>query len=428
MSSRFNTIYLGGRVEQLKGAIVSLRDVVFHDGKIDAALLEEVVKLLKFLINRGVIPVLVSNTGWVLEPEKRPFQDYLSDKVGIKLNYFQRGVDGMSAKQSAAGMSHVLGHFGWAAQNAVYIGSTDEDMQAARNGKLLFLNAQWHAKQSPYGFEFESPLDVARFIDCCCLSTGDWFWSLEKEGLRVYCIAPLAEYSKRYPQAAGYSTDAKQAVKFDYGNLPYWGRLMAAKIHLSGLGREANYVAPYPGHKPESKRMLLANSLKIVAGSLSGQYLDDLIVRHVEAKKSQTLRLSGVSPTHENQLSSIRLRRDPIRTGATGIRYVNPPLKKGRKVLVVDDICTEGFSLEAARAFVEATGAEAILVTWLKTPANSYQALRELSPEIKDPYAPYTLTSSKADAYSFDSGIRNADAPTEIAKAFERYASWAWPS
>lgn len=415
-------------MHQLKGAIVSLRDVMFHDNKIDQALLAEAVRLLRFLLSRGVRPVLVSNSGWYMSADQKPFQQYLSEQVGDNLAYFERGVDGMPAKQSAAGMAHVLAYFGWLPQNAVYIGSSDEDMKAARNGRLLFLNAHWHARRSQYGFAFDSPLDIARFVDCCCLSTGDWFWKLEVDGLRVYCIAPLAEWSKRYPQAASYSSDAKHAVKMDIGNIPYWGRLMAAKLHLSGLGEEANYVAPYPGHKPTSKRMLLANSLKIVAGSLNAQYLDDLIVRHAEAPKSQTLRRNGQSPTHSNQLSTIVLRRDPLRTGPTGRRYASPPLRKGKTVLVVDDICTEGFSLEAARRFVEATGAATILVAWLKTPANSYQAIKTVAPAIDDAYSPNTGKVTGTVHHSFDSGICNADAPTELAQAFARYANWSWPA
>lgn len=172
-------------------------------------------------------------------------------------------------------------------------------------------------------------------------------------------------------------------VTFDSGAF-----LMAARIHFSGLGAEVNYVAPYPGHRTDSARPLLTNALKIVAGSLNVNYLDDLIIRHTDAQKSQALRNSGQVATHENQLRTIRLRRDPVRTGPQAIRYKSPSLTTGKRVLIVDDICTQG-SFEAARAFIQATGATAVGVAWLKTPNNSYNRIASLNPEIRNPYSAY---------------------------------------
>ena len=415
-------------MHELKGAIFSLRDVLVHEGKTSGALLNEAVKLMRYLISVGVQPVLVSNSAWVIGQDRVPFQKYLSERVGAELPFFCRGVNGMPAKQRAEGMAHVLASFGWSPENAVYVGSTDEDMQAAKNGTLLFLNAQWHAVRSPYGFAFDSPKDVARFIDCCCLGLGDWFWGINDGDLSVYSIAPLAEWSTRYPQAAVYSSDAKQAVKYNRGNLLYWGRLMAARIYFSGLGRGAHYVSPYPGHSTESKSMLWTNSLKIVAGSLNAQYLGDLLVRHSTAPKSQGLRNAGATPTHGNQLSTLVLRPDPLRTGASGVRYKNTPLRPGRRVMVVDDVCTEGYSLEAARVFIKATGAQVALVTWLKTPGRHYSQIESLEPSIGNPYAPYVPGQVTTKTHGFDSGLRNRDAPTLIGKAFERYSGWDWPS
>ncbi|WP_261326969.1 phosphoribosyltransferase [Rhizobium leguminosarum] len=101
-------------------------------------------------------------------------------------------------------------------------------------------------------------------------------------------------------------------------------------------------------------------SLKIVADTLRASYLVDLVERHAPAQKSQTARQQGIALDHGNQLSTIRLRRDPLKPGQLGGRYKASPLKPGKTVLVVDDILTEGFSLEAARAFVKATGADVI--------------------------------------------------------------------
>lgn len=227
----------------LKGAIFSLRDTLVVEGSIDPTLMGETVKLLKFLLARNVTPVIVSNSSWIETASKREIPDILSEMVGYKIPYFRGGHD-MPMKQFAGAMEHVLQTQNWQPEEAIYIGSTKEDMIAAKNGKLMFLNARWHAQNSAYGFEFESPKDIARFVDCCCLSIGDWFWAIENGDLKVYCIAPLAEYSKSYPTAGAYSTDAKQAVKFNKGDVRFWGRMMGARLYFPGWGESSTTWHP----------------------------------------------------------------------------------------------------------------------------------------------------------------------------------------
>ncbi|GAA5484006.1 phosphoribosyltransferase [Haloferula sargassicola] len=417
-------------MKRLKGVIFSLRDVMVMQGPLDQDIVGQLVKLFRYLKSREVEPVLVGNSRWVFTGKKETlFSDWLSEKVGFEIKTFVKGYGGMPAKQRSEGMRFVRDACGWEEHEAIYVGSTQDDVQAASNGSLMFLNAKWHADNSPYGFEFESPIDIARFVDCCCLSMGDWFWAYEDGDLRVYAIAPLAEYSRRYPHGAGYSTAAKQAVKLDYGDLPFWGRLMAARLYFSGLAGEANHVAPYPGHSVNSKKRLLNRSLQIIGGSMRASYLEDLIVRHTDAPKSQHLRTSGRSPNHDSQLSTIHLRRDPLRTGPQGRRYKTPPLKTEKTVLVFDDICTEGYSFEAARAFVEATGARAICVAWLKTPGpNHYQKAESFWPAVDKPYQPSSAGIATTKTLSNDGGVRNARAAEELSAAVSRYTNWQWPS
>lgn len=412
-------------MKTLKIALISLRDVLVRE-KIDNAALDGAIKLLRFLTTAGVRPVLISNSSWIMTQTKEPFQNYLARLSGIGLDYHQAGST-FRKKEDRNSMANVAALYGATPIESIYIGSTDLDMRAARNSGILFLNAKWYADNSKYGFEFSSAYEIARFIDCCCLRPEDWFWVHRYGGFQAAAIAPLAEYSRRYPEGADYSTNAKNAAKFNHGDIRFWGLLMAARIHFSGLGAEVNYVAPYPGHRTDSARPLLTNALKIVAGSLNVNYLDDLIIRHTDAQKSQALRNSGQVATHENQLRTIRLRRDPVRTGPQAIRYKSPPLTTGKRVLIVDDICTQGNSFEAARAFIQATGATAVGVAWLKTPNNSYNRIASLNPEIRNPYSAYNPSAVAAVSHPLDMGIRNDNAAAQISDAFISYTTWAWP-
>ena len=75
---------------------------------------------------------------------------------------------------------------GWHRREVVFIGNSDIDMKAARTGRLMFLNATCHGTANPCGFQFDSPLDIARFLNCRCLGLTDWFWTINDEPLRVY--------------------------------------------------------------------------------------------------------------------------------------------------------------------------------------------------------------------------------------------------
>src|SRR3546814_7714469 len=87
-----------------------------------------------------------------------------------------------------------------------------------------------------------------------------------------------------------------------------------------------------------------------------------------------TARASGGSVGLDNQLNTIRLNPAPVR-GVGGKPYKSPPARGGKRILVVDDICTEGNSFEAARAYLRAAGAQAVCVSWLKTINTDYRAV-----------------------------------------------------
>jgi hypoxanthine phosphoribosyltransferase len=122
------------------------------------------------------------------------------------------------------------------------------------------------------------------------------------------------------------------------------------------------------------------------------------------------------------------LSKAPTRPGKLGIAFKSPPLGKGKTVLIVDDICTQGYSLEAARALVEATGGKAIALTWLKTPGkNDFIAISDVGQKVA-PYTPNKTDPSKMSLkfFGFSDNIINHKAEHELAVAFENYEDWDW--
>jgi hypothetical protein len=300
-------------------------------------------------------------------------------------------------------------------------------MKTARNGGVLFLNAIWHGEATPYGYQFDSPKDVARFVDCLCLGLNNWFWALQHGNLRVYALAPFTTLSPALSEARAYSESAKATAKQGAGDATFWGRLLAARVYFSGLVDEINYITAYPGHSPHSRQTVIADALTILAQSLHHQFLPDLIVRHAKAQKSQSARATGRTVDIQNQLSTIHLNRFP-KKGLDGTPYKNNPVSKGKTVLLVDDICTQGNSFEAGRAFVEKTGAEVICLSWLKTINRDYNAVAGTVPLV-DPYVPYTGTGEiPLIAYPYAGAIVDPSATTDLSQIHKSYFRWQWPT
>jgi hypothetical protein len=219
----------------------------------------------------------------------------------------------------------------------------------------------------------------------------------------------------------------RATAKDGAGDPTFWGRLLAARVYFSGLVDEINYITAYPGHAPDSKQPVVAEALTILAQSLHRQYLPDLIIRHAKAQKSQAARAAGGGVGIENQLETIKLNRYP-KKGPDGAPYKNNPLFKDKTVLLVDDICTEGNSFEAGRAFIGATGAKVICLSWLKTINRSYNAVVGQVP-ITDTYAQVQLAKKvPVVGFPYGSAILDPKATTDLAELHKTYFDWKWPS
>ncbi|MFM5035102.1 phosphoribosyltransferase [Aeromonas media] len=136
-------------------------------------------------------------------------------------------------------------------------------------------------------------------------------------------------------------------------------------MYFSGIHDEIDFVASYPGHEAGYDNDKMKDDLMTFAKCFRKGYLHNLIERHTTAQKSQTARNKGIAIDHHNQINTITLTRLPIKNYSQ--QYTNPPLRRGKTVLLVDDICTKGYSLDAARKYIERTGARTIMVSWLKT-------------------------------------------------------------
>ncbi|MGQ5485340.1 phosphoribosyltransferase [Photobacterium damselae subsp. piscicida] len=413
--------------KQLKGVILSVEDTIMNMGKIDATVFTEVEKLMAFFKLRGLKPVLLANKRRTITlngSAPRDLYDYL-DEHFPELTIFTRLRDPkIPFKKTKAATEYVLSEMGWESNEVVYIGSSHDDMITALHGSILFLRATWYSNKTDYGFEFSEPKEVARFIDTLCLREHFWSHEIIDGDFEYYALAPFST-SPYKPTFAKYSHNARAAAKFGQGDVDFWLGALVTSMYFTGIHKRIDFIAAYPGHSEGVDNDKMCGDLMTFGKCFNKGYLHDLIERHKTAIKSQTARINKIPIDHHNQLNTIKLNKLPTKNYKTV--YKKAPVKKGKTVLLVDDICTAGWSLDAGRKYIEKTGAKTILVTWLKTINTNYCSIGDM--DNFDPYEANTFAGIPMDKqYGYHEYHVDGVASEELGDHLELYLDWDWPA
>lgn len=413
-------------MEQIKAVVFGLRNLVlaqeqgtsaghFHEPSVDA--FGRFVKLLRL---RGVQPVLFANDYWTSRADKSPVEDQLRVRWG-DFPAFYTSRDNMPKKPTAEAMKALLERLSLQPNQVLYVGNTERDMQTAVNGKVTFLNGVWMVDENDYGFKFTTPRELARFIDVFFLGRKHgWHFGIEDGPLRYYALAPFSTYKSQF---ASYSENAIDTAKEAAGTPEFWGRYLCATMLLTGVYADVDCVCPFPAHSANKWNEPLRASLDTFAKLFRAKYIPDLVVRHTDALQSRTHRSSM---SHASHLDSLSITRLPIKNWKTGERYKNP-LTSGKTVLVIDDICTRGYSMEAARHLLQEAGMKVILVSWLKTINRDYAQLiapKRVGAARRAPHSPSALRQQD---HAYHAMAVDQLAATELATRFELFDRWDWP-
>lgn len=409
--------------KKLKGVIFSINDVLAPKDNDNYTIAPAVEKLFKFLFDKNLQPVVFANHEKKCGEEN--LQDVLTSKVG-NFPWFIAFRDKLPTKQK--GMKCILDKMGWDATEAMYVGSKHDDMLSALHGKVLFLNAMWYGTDTDYGIKFKSPRDVASFIEIFCLRNSLWHYSICDQGFEYYSLAPFSTYK---PEFAIYSQDAKDSAKFGAGHPDFWTKYLWSTIYFSELYKKIDFVVPYPGHKStniSTASNIIEEPMLAFTKCFGIEYLRDLIIRHKTATKSQAARNQGVTVDHLNQLNTIHLNPEPLK--GSGKRYNKKKFSlSGKTVLVVDDFCTRGFSLDAARIYLEQAGAKVISLSWLKTINTDYTRIFSQTPAKFNPFEPNQFsTIDNHQCYVYKNYISDKYAPEEIDSRLAVYDNWQFPT
>lgn len=414
----------------IKGVIFSIGDVLVPKQRTDDQGFAEVLNLLGYLIKEGIQPVVLANRSVFYQG--RHVKELITEKIGDFPWFITNENSSIPKKPTKGAIPYVLDQMGWSTTETAYVGAKPADMITAVNaecGSVLFLNACWFNSETDYGIKFQSPKELARFIDIFCINGSSWGFLIKEEDLEFYALGTFSTY---FPEFAGYSTDARAAAKSGSGHLDFWTKYLWSNIYFSELYQDIDIITSYPGHKADIESQAssaVKEPLEAFGKCFKIEYLPDLIVRHTTSTKSQTARNQSIEIGHSNQLNTIHINPSPIKTlgRGKGTPHKNFNLV-GKTILVVDDITTRGFSLETARVYLAKAGAaRVILLSWLKTINTDYSRIRSLTNNDFNPYIPCHFPGDSVNQkkeYRFNR-YRNEQCQL-ISDKFNRYKNWDW--
>jgi hypothetical protein len=385
------------------------------------ALTAEVRELFDYLREKKIRPIVLSNRNWTFTDNTNgrhyTIDEFVATAYGeAKLYVANRG--DLPHKPQKECIEALLKLENLERHEVIYVGNSTKDFRTAVNSGLLYLNAVWDKKESDYGFVFESPRDIIRFIDLFALKTHPWFYALEKP-VRYRSLAPFSTFKEAYAQ---YSAAARAAAKQGTPQRHFFLNSTVASLYFSGMMADVDRIACIPGHHVGYGNPAMNDVLQIVGKVFATKYLPDLIVRHMDTPGQRNTRNTGGEPEPVTQINSIYLTKHPLKNETD--RYSDPIKLKGQTVLVFDDFCTRGYSFEAARMFLERAGAHVMEVSWLKTINRDYTVVKY--DKSFDPYSPLTVDRSeiRTQAIPYVRGIVDHEAPAELTADFQRFVNW----
>jgi hypothetical protein len=400
----------------LKLILISPSGTLLNAGQLDHKLVNELSAVIKRLNASGVRTAVWSNRRWA-DKNKKPLEQYFSERAGCQVECVGAALGNYPARRRAGSVTPVLEHFGVARSETILVGNGDEDLMAGVNNQLLLVRPGWYPNQSEYGFEVKSIAELERFCAVFGLRSHPIYWSVQDGGLRVFAMGP---YSTKIQAYAKFGVDAFKAAKHEAGSLEFWHRLVVSSLYFSDLISGVAYITSYPGHAKGTKVRAVDEVMSLLGKCFRKTFFPDLIERHKSSIKSAYA--SPAEKTFTNQLNTIKLNAHPRPYGSDEPRKT-PINLKGKTVLIVDDICTNGRSLDCARAYIEAAGGQAVSFAWLKT-INS-TLLRMTPAPILKPFQVNTISGEPSStSFAYSEGIHDPGAPAEISALLDKYNAW----
>jgi hypothetical protein len=237
----------------------------------------------------------------------------------------------------------------------VWLGDSDLDMRSAVNAGIVYFNAGWSAPTYPYGINVTHPEAFSLVVEECFSKAVYWYWQLSDadEAGRPTPVKGMIDGN-----GAGIPALKNDLISFlKHGGNPTVGPLsvrdfmmlhLLGSIYGEGLYSTIDTWTTYPGSRGGSNAAM-APFIYMAARLFRDRYVDDLLIRHQRAVDSGVARSQGGNVHFLNQVNTVHLNTFHRQ------RVVD------RRVLVVDDFATHGYSFECARNLLLEGGASDVV-------------------------------------------------------------------
>lgn len=212
-----------------------------------------------------------------------------------------------------------------------------------------------------------------------------WYWRLGYAPGHEPCVRALLDGTgarrdqvrAALVQLTKKSRDCQLPDGGSFGEFVY-GYLLDA-LRRDPMCAQAHLWTCYPAHSGPSDMLPLLSTYLPTAGPLSADAYLHLLVRHRPAIKAAYARRRGLPVTFADQVQTVHV--DGAHRSAL----------RGRRILVLDDYTTRGFSFEWARLLLLAAGAAGVVCVSLAKCGLTYERQTLRPGRTCDPFHPVTL-------------------------------------
>ena len=371
---------------------------------------EEMLDALKAL---GLTIVAVSN-----DPVRAPLQG-----AGLlnRIDHVLERSDVGKAKGSTLWIDKFRELTGFEPHQLFYVGDSDHDMFTASWGPMIYAHAVWSCPPGQYGLKAPSPTWVVNVVEYIFRKEHPWYWTLQTTdgaGRAVRAMTLIDADGAGRPQVKQrliwlLKDDIDSPIPTTPMTLREFVMLhMLASVYHSNLFGGSQFWTTYPG-RAGVPNTIMGDFLNVAAKLSRSKYADDLLIRHTPAQRSRDARhQGGIFEALRNQLETMNV----------GEEYRKKI--KGKRILLLDNFLTMGFTTEGGRTLLLAANAAEVVVAcvgkygptmYVTTPPNEHW-----DPFARDRPAP---TSFGLRQYS---GTYHPEALDEFAASLEAIRNAAW--
>jgi len=277
-----------------------------------------------------------------------------------QIDHLVESADVGAPKRGPAWVDEFVKRTGLRPNEFFYVGDSDNDMVTATRGPMTYAHAMWSPEPpSAYGLRALSPVWVVNVVRHIFMKRHPWYWTLDGtdgHGRPVQAMTLI--------DADGAGNDAtkrallrllKDDIDIPIRNAPMMLRQfvmlhMLASVYDSNLFGGTQLWTTYPGHTG-TPNDVMGDFLKVAAKLSRNNYTPDLFIRHKEAIRSRDAR---------KQDGPVGGLRNQLETMHVNIDYLDSIV--GKRVLLLDNFLTWGYSTEGGRTLLLQAGAAEVVV------------------------------------------------------------------